>query len=102
MHSEPVRTSMYVAAAFVALSTFFGGIGLVDEVTFQSVSIAVGAALGQFAVVAFGAELARSKAWAPATVEQIEETHAAEVRQVMDAEHVIAQAEAGEADPPTL
>lgn len=83
MNTEPVRTSLYIAAAFVALSTFFGGIGLVDEVTFQSVSVAVGAALGQFAVVAFGAELARSKAWAPASVEK-----------VIDAEAVIAQVNA--------
>lgn len=71
MNTEPVRRSMYVAAVVVALSTFFGALAVVEEVTNQVLYGGIAAALAQFAAIAFAAELARSKAWAPESVEKI-------------------------------
>jgi hypothetical protein len=77
MHREPVRTTQYAAALVVAAATFFTTIG--QGLSWQ---IALGTALGQVAVVAFSAELARSHAYSPASAEQL-----------MDADVIIRQAE---------
>ena len=79
---EPVRVSVYIAAFVIAASTFLGGLALVDDVTSKVMFAAGSAALSQFALIAFAAELARSKAWAPSTVNEI-----------MDADAVISAAE---------
>lgn len=86
--TEPVRKNLYVAAAVVAASTFFGACGVVDRITVQVVFAGLGASLAQFAVIAFGVERARDKAWSPATVSEL-----------VDAEHVIGQVAAE--PPPT-
>ena len=87
MNREPVRITVYIAAAVVALSSFFGGLALVDAITVQAVFSSLAAALLQFSGIAFAAELARSKAWAPGTVDEI-----------MDADAVISAAEAAAGD----
>lgn len=83
--NEPVRRNLYIAAVIVALSTFFGALSVVAEVTAQVVFGGLSVGLGQLAVIAFGAELARAKAYGPETVNEI-----------LDAEAVIASAERGE------
>lgn len=65
---EPIRKNVYLAALVVAASTLFGTLALVDNVTAQVVFGALAAAFGQFALLAFGAEQARHKAWAPSSV----------------------------------
>lgn len=82
MNNEPVRRNVYIAAVVVALSTFFGALAVVADVTTQVVFGAVSMSLAQFAVLAFGAERARDKAYGPVTVDSI-----------LDADSVIAQAE---------
>lgn len=81
---EPVRLTVYIAAFVIAASSFFGGLALVDDVTAKVVYAATSVSLLQFAGIAFAAELARSKAYAPATVDRI-----------IDAEAVIADAQKG-------
>lgn len=98
--TEPVRRYVLTAAALSAVTTFLAAFAILDEITAQTVAGVAGLAVGEFVVIAFGAELARAKAYSPATVAQIEDSHASEVRQVMDAEFVIARAEGGRSDPP--
>jgi peptidoglycan/LPS O-acetylase OafA/YrhL len=81
--SEPVRRNVYAAAIVVAAATFFATLGLADPLTWQTVFAALGVGLGQVALLAFGVERARDQAWSPKSVGEI-----------MDAEAVIAQAEA--------
>lgn len=82
MDTEPIRKTVLPAAGIVALATFLSFIGLADPVTWQTFAVGASVGLAEFAALAFGVEAARSKAWAPATVNQI-----------VDAEAVIAQAE---------
>lgn len=79
---EPVRVNVLIAAFVVAASTFLGGLALVDVITAKVAYAAGSAALSQFALIAFAGELARSKAYAPSTVDEI-----------MDADAVITAAE---------
>lgn len=70
--NEPVRTYGYLAGGIVALATVATTLGVAAEWTPQIVALAIGAGLGEFAVVALGVEKARSQAWGP-------ENHAAAV-----------------------
>ena len=87
MQREPVRVSVYIAAFVVAASSFFGGLALVDVVTMKAIFASLSVSLLQFAGIAFAAELARSRAWAPNTVNEI-----------MDADAVITAAQSVSSD----
>lgn len=80
MDTEPIRRTMYIAAAFVAIGVATGFLSMTDVIDTKAILGAISAGIAAFTPIAFGAELARSKAWAPATVEGI-----------LDAETVIAQ-----------
>lgn len=91
--TEPIRGSLYIAGAVVALATFFGALGIVDKITPQVIFSGLSVALLQFGAIALGTENARSKAYAPATVAKMEADHEAEVNEFRDAEAVIEAAE---------
>ena len=80
--TEPIRRNLYPAAAVVALATFLAMIAVADPVTLQTAAAAGSASLSEFAVLAFGINRARDKAWSPASVGEI-----------IDAEAVISTAE---------
>lgn len=88
--NEPVRRNLYLAATVVAVSTLCGSLAaalqLLDPVSALGITVAVlgaiAAASAQFAVIAFGVERARDRAWGPQTVDRI-----------IDAEADIADAE---------
>lgn len=79
LHTEPVRLIVLIAAIFATVGPALVAIGEgVDPL------VAIGTAVAAFGALLGGEEFARSKAYAPATVDTI-----------VDAEAVIRQAEDG-------
>ncbi len=77
MKSEPIRWAVYVAAVLAAIST-----GLIDYSNGLPLLEVLGKALTAVIPVLVGGELARARAWAPSSVDE-----------VMDADRVISEAE---------
>lgn len=69
---EPVRIYVLVMSLIAGLGVFFGTWG--GGVDWR---VALGMALGAFAAPAAGGEVARSRAWAPATVDDLVDAEAA-------------------------
>ena len=66
MKQEPVRVAVYVAALLAAIGTM-----LIDLSSGVALLAAGGKALLALSVVAGGAEVARSQAWAPGNVDEL-------------------------------
>lgn len=68
--NEPIRKDALIGGIIVALSTAFATLGNTEVIDMQTIFLAVSVALGQLAVIAFGAEHARAKVYGPKTVEE--------------------------------
>ena len=80
MRNEPIRWAIWLASGTTALAVFFQ-----EWARGGDWKLAVGLALGAFALPAAGGELARSQAYAPSTVDDL-----------LDADTVISKAEQGQ------
>jgi hypothetical protein len=67
--TEPVRRNVYVAAAFIIISSFFAALGLAADITFQVVAAALGVAFAQGGAAYIGVERARANVYPAAVVE---------------------------------
>jgi hypothetical protein len=84
--TEPVRLNGYTAATISAVSTLLLALAVLDPVTWQTVAGALGAAVAQFGVLAFGIERARDRAWAPKSVDRLKDGYLEAVDQLASAE----------------